>query len=252
MIELGKAFADPEVVALYRHRPPYPPAVFDRLRALLVDPRVVLDAGCGTGALARGLVHDATRIDAIDPSAAMLAAARQLPHGGDPRIRWQQAPAEDAILSGPYGLITCGASLHWMRPEIALPRFARALAPGARVAVVDTEAVREETALRREVVEVIVRYSPVKDHFETPEFVDRLVASGLFVLEGMERTAAVPFDQSVEEYLGFLGSTSSLSRATLGARRDEFVRDLRELFQRHNIDRVRYGLVGYIAWGRPA
>ena len=252
MIELGKAFEDAEVVALYRHRPPYPAAVFDRLRGLIVEPRVVLDAGCGTGALARGLVEDVPRDDAIDPSAAMLAAARALPNGADPRIRWQQASAEHAHLTGPYGLITCGASLHWMRHEDVLPKFRRALARGARIAIVDTEREREEDDLRRAIVELIVRYSPVRDHEETPDVVKRLVDGGAFVLEGVERTAPVPFEQTVEQYVGSLGSTSSLSRATLGSRADEFSRELRDLFARHGVDRVRYGVVGYIAWGRPA
>jgi ubiquinone/menaquinone biosynthesis C-methylase UbiE len=226
--------------------------VFDRLRALLVEPRVVLDAGCGTGALARGLVDDATRIDAIDPSAAMLTAAQRLPNGADPRIRWQQATAEDAVLSGPYGLITCGASLHWMRHDAVLPRFRSALAPKARLAIVDTERVREEDELRREVVALIVRYSPVRDHEETPDVVTRLAQSGAFVLDGEERTAPVPFEQSVEEYVASLGSTASLSRATLGPRADDFARELSALFKRNGVDRVRFGIVGYVAWGRPA
>jgi len=249
---LGQAFTDTEVVALYRHRPPYPAAVFDRLRSLIAGPRVILDAGCGTGALARGLVEDVARVDAIDPSAAMLAAGRALPHGSDPRIHWQRARAEDARLSGPYGLITCGASLHWMQHDVVLPKFRRALAPDARVAIVDTERQQDEDDLRRAVVELIVRYSPVQDHVETPDVIDRIVAAGAFVLEGVERTVPVPFDQSVEEYVGALGSTASLSRATLGPRADDFARELRNLFARHGVERVRYGVIGYVAWGRPS
>ena len=252
MTLLGRAFADTEVVALYRHRPPYPAAVFDRLRSLIAGPRVVLDAGCGTGALARGLVEDVARVDAIDPSAAMLAAARALPRGHDPRIHWQEARAEDARLSGPYGLITCGASLHWMQHDVVLPKFRRALAPDARVAIVDTERQYDENDLRHALDALIVRYSPVQDHIETPEALDRLVAAGAFVLEDAERTAPVPFEQSVEEYVGALGSTASLSRATLGPRADDFSRELRDLFARHRVDRVRYGVVAYVAWGRPA
>ena len=252
MTVLGQVFADADVVALYRHRPPYPAAVFDRLRSLIAGPRVLLDAGCGTGALARRMVDDVARIDAVDPSAAMLAAGRALPRGNDPRIHWQQGRAEDARLFGPYGLITCGASLHWMQHDVVLPKFRRALAPDARVAIVDTERQYGEDDLRREIVALIVGHSPVQDHIETPEVVDRLVAAGAFVLEGTERTAPVPFEQSVEEYVGALGSTASLSRATLGSRADDFARELRDLFARHRVDRVRYGVIGYVAWGRPS
>ena len=252
MIELGRVFADAQVVALYRHRPPYPPAVFDRLRRLIAEPRVLLDVGCGRGELARGLVEDVTRVDAVDPSAAMVAAGRAASRGADPRIRWQVARAEDAHLAGPYGLITCGASLHWMEHDIVLPKFRRALAPNAHLAIVDTERQFQEDDLRRAVIDLIVRYSPVRDHQETPEFVDGLVARGAFVLEAIERTAPVAFEQSIEEYVGSLGSTASLSRATLGRRADEFSDELRDLFARYGVDRVRFGVVGYIAWGRPA
>ncbi len=252
MIELSRVFADEEVVRLYRYRPPYPRAVFDLLSRLIVEPRVVLDVGCGTGALARGLADRVTRVDAVDPSAAMLQAARGLPGGDDTRIRWQQARAEDARFQGPYGLITCGASLHWMDTEVVLPRFRSALAEGARLAIVDTETTREDDDLRRDVVAIIQRYSPIGDHIETPEMVERVAASGAFVLEGRERTAPEPFEQTVEEYVGFLGSTSTLSRATLGPRADEFAGELRTLFAAHGVDRVRYGVVGYVAWGRPA
>ena len=252
MTLLGPAFADAEVVALYRHRPPYPDAVFARLRALIAGSRTMLDAGCGTGALARGLIDDVARVDAVDPSAAMLAAGRALPRGADPRIHWQEARVEDARLAGPYGLIACGASLHWMQHDVVLAKFRRALAPGARVAIVDTERQHDDDELRRDVIELIVRYSPVHDHVETPEMMDRLGASGAFVVEGVERTPPVAFEQSIEEYIGALGSTASLSRATLGPRAGEFSRELRQLYARHSVDRVRYGVIGYIAWGRPA
>lgn len=252
MIDLGKAFSDQEVVDLYRHRPPYPRALFDLLSELIVEPRTVLDAGCGTGALARGLLASATQIDAVDPSAAMLAAGRELPGGIDPRINWQQSRAEDAKLRGPYGLIACGASLHWMRRDVVLPRFRDALAPRARLAIVDTELSRADDEVRKEVLTIIRRYSPTHDHVETSDVVSGLVADGRLILEGRQRTPPVPFEQSVDEYLGFLGSTSSLSRTTLGPRAADFERDVHRVFARNHVERVRCDVIGFVAWGRPA
>lgn len=91
----------------------------------------MLDAGAGSGALARRMVSLAERVDAVDPSVAMIDAGRRSPGGDDGRIRWIVGRAEDAHLSPPYGLITCGASLHWMDLGVVLPRFRDALAPGA-------------------------------------------------------------------------------------------------------------------------
>ena len=250
-IELGRVFADDEVAALYQYRAPYPPGVFAILERLLVDPRIVLDAGAGTGALARHFPPSTVRIDAVDPSAAMIARGRALPGGNDPRIRWIHGRAEDAPLSPPYGLIALGASLHWMQPEAVVPRFRDALAPGARVAVIDTETTHSGE-WRPAMLDVIRRYSPVEHHRETHEIVSELVREGLFVLEGEERTVPEPFDRSIDDYLRFLGSTSTLSRFTLGPRAGAFAAECREVFARHAMERIRSSVVGYVAWGRPA
>ena len=246
---LGEVFSDDEVARLYRYRPPYPDAVFATLRRLLVVPRTVLDAGAGTGALARGMVSFAERVDAVDPSLAMLEAGRRLPGGDDQRIRWVHGRAEDAALSPPYGLITCGASLHWMDLDVVLPRFRDALAARASVAVVDTENVHG--AYHAEVIAVIRKYSEVEHHAETNDLLRDLQASGRFALEGEERAAPAPFEQSVNDYIEFLHSTSTLARVRLGSRSDAFDAEIRAVFARYGIEWLRYGVVGFIAWGRP-
>ncbi|HEY7417432.1 MAG TPA: hypothetical protein VH593_19770 [Ktedonobacteraceae bacterium] len=58
------AFQEAGVAKSYRYRPTYPVATFDVLADLITDePRHVLDAGCGTGAIARFLVE---RVDHTD------------------------------------------------------------------------------------------------------------------------------------------------------------------------------------------
>src|SRR5439155_9412240 len=120
--ELGRAFLDAEVVRNYRFRQPYPPETFEILEGLLVEPRTVLDVGSGTGALTIGLARFAKRVDAIDPSAAMIREARGIPGGDSERIRWTLGTAETAPLDPPYGLVTAGASSHWMDPDAVMPR----------------------------------------------------------------------------------------------------------------------------------
>ena len=224
--------------------------MFTILERLVVEPRVVLDAGAGTGALARSLPRSIVRIDAVDPSAAMIARGRALPGGDDPRIRWIKGRAEDAPMSPPYGLIVAGASLHWMQHDVVLPRFRDALAPGARLAIVDTETTHTG-AWRPEMLAIIRSYSPVVHHDETHEVVARAVEQGLMVLEGEVRTDPHPFDQSVDDYLRLLGSTSTLSRVTLGPRARAFEAECRELFARHQLQRIVSHVVGYVAWGTP-
>src|SRR6266508_2879335 len=161
---LGGVFAEAEVARLYRHRAPYPDGVFSILRRLLVAPRSVLDVGAGTGALARPVLAFAERVDAVDPSAAMIDEGRHLPGGDDRRLHWVVGRAEDAHLSAPYGLITAGASLHWLDLDAALPRLRDALAPGAVVAIADTENVHGP--YHAEVLAVIREHSELEHHAE--------------------------------------------------------------------------------------
>lgn len=248
-MKLGEVFGDTDVARVYSYRSAYPPAVLTRLRRLLVAPGSVLDAGAGTGVLARSMVSFAERVDAVDPSEAMIAVGRRLPDGEDRHIRWIVGRAEDAPLSPPYGLITCGASLHWMDPDVVLPRFRDALAPGAVVAVVDTENVHGP--YRDDVLALIRTYSEIEDHTGTKDLVEGLRASGRFAVEGEERTEPMPYEQSVEDYLEFLHSTSTLARIRLGDRSAGFDAELRAVFARHGIERLRFGVVGLVIWGRP-
>jgi len=245
-MSLGDVFADDAVACAYRRRPPYPDAVFKMLQRRLVAPRTILDAGAGTGALARNMTAFAERIDAVEPSAAMIAEGRDLPAGSDLRIRWIAGRAEDAPLDPPYGLIACGASLHWMDPSVVLPRFRQSLAPGAYLAIVDNENVHGP--YREAVWAINDRYAAAAQHPETPNAIAAVRASGLFTIEGEERTAPMPFEQSVDEYIAFLHSTSVLTRAQLGERAAAFDAEVRAVFAQRGIDRLRYGVVGSVTW----
>ena len=249
-MKLGDVFSDTEVARLYHYRAAYPNGIFEILRKLIVAPRVVLDAGAGSGALARRMIEFADRVDAVDPSAAMIDAGKALPGGDKPRIRWILGRAEDALLSPPYGLITCGASLHWMDLDVVLPRFREALAPGAVVAVVDTD--YEHGPYSGDVRNVITQFSELEHHQGTSELIGELRSSGRFVIDGETRLPPARVEQSVDDYLAALHSTSTLARVRLGDRSASFDEKIRAVFARHVLDRVAFDVVGYVAWGRPA
>ncbi|HEY4227104.1 MAG TPA: class I SAM-dependent methyltransferase [Candidatus Limnocylindrales bacterium] len=246
---LGAVFSDREVARLYRHRAPYPDEVLTTLRRLLVAPRTILDVGAGTGALARRMASFSERVDAVDPSAAMIAEGRALPGGDEPKLKWILGSAEDVPLSPPYGLITAGASLHWLNLDVALARFREALAPDAVMAVADTEIVHG--SYWDELLAIIRAYSEIEHHTETPDLMEELGASGRFAIEGRQRTEALPFEQSVGDYIEMLHSTSSLARMRLGDRASGLDADVRALFARYGLDALRYGIVGGVIWGRP-
>ena len=241
------AFDDEGVARAYGFRPAYPPTMFDALAGLIVGPRVVLDAGAGTGAIARYLVPHVERIDALDPAAAMIAAGKRLEHGDDPRIRWIIGGAETAPLFGPYGLITTGQSLHGMDWEVVLPRFARELAPGALLAIVDDPEVPEPWY--QEIRPIIARYSVMRAWHQFA-LIPELERLGLFEREGRLDMEPLPVRQSVDEYIESFHGRSSLARHRIGqAAADAFDREMRAVLgDRTAVERQ---IAGRIVYGRP-
>ncbi len=235
---LGKVWREPEVARLYRYRPAYPAPVFDILRRLIVEPRAVLDAGCGTGGLTRQMTAFAARVDAVDPSAA------------EPKINWIVAPAETAPLNPPYGLITTGQSLHWMDHEVVMPRFRDALAPGGFLAATDIEW-EYAPAWRDRLIEIFKKYSPINSKEFLVDLFGDLAQRRLFERAGFQRTSLVPVDLSIDDFVNALHSTSSLSRVTLGDRTDTFADEVRALFAGLGLERARFAVAGNVVWGRP-
>lgn len=94
----------------YRH-------VADELFALLpsdLTPRSILEIGAGTGfatAALRERFPD-SRLDAVEPSSAMLVAARRRV----PDARFQPCTLADACV-GPADLVACSVAAHWLSAE---------------------------------------------------------------------------------------------------------------------------------------
>lgn len=248
--EHAKAFDDPAVARAYRFRPPYPPQVFDELAKLLgARPGWVLDLGCGTGLLARTLIRHVGRVDAVDASAAMIEEARRQPGGFARAIRWIVSSAETARFAGPYGLAVAGDSLHWMDWEIVLPRVARALAPGAFLAIVELD---PAAPWRDELLPLIRRYSREPTDVRGFRLPEELARRGLFAPAGELVTEPVAWRQGVDEYVESLHARSSLARRRLGADAAAFDDGVRALLRAKRVTSVTLTLVATISWGTPA
>ncbi len=249
--EYAAQFADPSVAAAYRHRPPYPAATFDILAELVVDePRNVLDVGCGRGEIARPLVTRVDRVEAVDPSAAMIAHGRGLPGGDHPALTWIQATAEEAPLRPPYALITAGASLHWMAWDVVMPRFANSLTPRGVLAIVDVTVLPSpwDDDLRP----IIDAFSTNRD-YRPYNLVDELTLRGLFRLDGQRRTDPVAFVQSIDDYVESFHARDGFSRDRMEpAHAAAFDDEVRHLVGRQRPSgEVELGVVGVVVWGQP-
>jgi trans-aconitate methyltransferase len=251
--QYGAQFQDESVARAYRARPPYPPAFFDVLDQLQAPGgRTVLELGCGTGDVTLGLLGRAERIDAVEPSFAMLSAARGRPRANDPSVRWIHATAEAAAFEGPYSLAVAAESLHWMEWGVVLPKVAAALEPGALLAVAE-RGNAGPLPWDGEMGRLVARYS-TNQEYRPFDLVGELTSRGLFREVGRRTTAPLAFSQRVEDYILSFHSRNGFSRDRMdpdSAR--EFDTRLRRLLERHYPDQmVRLQTVATIVWGVPA
>ncbi len=253
--QYGAQFGDASIVRAYRYRPPYPGEVYSLLSDLLPRGRVaLLDAGCGTGDLALGMlagIPEIERLDAIDLSAEMVAEGQRRTGGNDPRLNWQVAPIETAALEPPYALITAGESLHWMDWPVVLPRFREVLAPGGVLALVGRSQLPAPWS--EDHIEIIRRYTTNLD-YQPYDLVEELTSRELFTVRGTRKTAPVTHTQSIDGYIESWHSRNGLSRDRMTPdAADAFDRETRELLAAlGHLETVTFDVVGSVTWGLPA
>lgn len=121
-----------------RHRPAYPEQLIDRACEVagLAPGDEVLEIGCGTGQLTRGLLARGLRVTAVEPGDRLIALARaNLAGSGD--VRFLNARLEDARLPHEqFAAVFSASAIHWVDPDVSWLRAAEALVPGGTLALV--------------------------------------------------------------------------------------------------------------------
>ena len=187
-----------------RFRPDYPAAALDAILAGAGDPArlVAADVGAGTGISAHQLAARGVRVIALEPNAAMRAAA--LPHD---RIEWRDGAAEATGLAvGSVGLVLCAQAFHWFRAREAVAEFHRVLAPGGRLALMWNSRDRQDP-LTRGYVEAIHAVGGEHPAELRPFDRDVIAADGLFT---PVRELRFPHHQILDRE-GLIGRATSAS-----------------------------------------
>lgn len=230
------------------YRPRYPEQLFDDLLARTVGENgdVLVDLGSGTGEVAVPLAAHFGSVLAVEPDPDMLALGRaKTERAGITNVEWWQARAEDVPLPE-HGcdLITAGSSFHWMDRDLLSARFRTALTGRGAVAVLGGSSSPwggSEAADWHEAALAVLRrwlgeerragngtYAVNKQH------ADYLEPAGFRV----EPTLRYPTRQrwTIEDYLGYLYSTSFAGLGVIGENREAFERDLRSAMADHTQD----------------
>jgi SAM-dependent methyltransferase len=128
------AVFDTVAVEYDRHRPTYPDELIDlacQAGGLTAGDRV-LEIGCGTGQLTRGLVARGLSVTAVEPGQNLISLARQVAPG----VNFVNRRFEDTELPDRFAAVFCAAAFHWLDPEVSWRKVARSLAPGGVLALI--------------------------------------------------------------------------------------------------------------------
>src|ERR1700728_2919716 len=161
----GKVFN--EVAVEYdRNRPAYPDALVDEACEVagIGDGDRVLEIGCGTGQLTRGLLARGLRVTALEPGDRLIRIAEENLAGASDvelvhaRLEDMQLPRES------YAAVFSASAIHWVDPDLSWRKIADALAPGGTLALIQYFGLREQrsaddqeallSALRRHAPEI--------------------------------------------------------------------------------------------------
>lgn len=254
--EYSGIFQDGSVVAAYPNRPPYPTETFAQLAGLIdrsVTPVRILDAGCGTGQMTAGLLHYADQIDAVDVSAAMIGAGKQMTYGTDPRINWIVGGIETVTLDPPYALIVAAASLHWMPWDQTLARFAQMLSSSGYLALVEQRSPPDPWADKLK--PFFAHYSVNRDFqpYNIDTVAEALAAHGLFRPAGVLETEPVRFSQRIDAWIESIHARNGFSRDRMDpAQAAEFDQQLRTVITQHcPSGEVAQSVRARIIFGKP-
>lgn len=233
-------------------RPPYAPQVIDCLATAGMLPRQarVVDVGAGTGISSELFLDAGCTVTAVEPNAAMRAAAEErlagqafTAHGGT----GEQTGLPDAA----FDLVTVAQALHWMDVARCAREFRRILRPGGAIAVLFNSRVHDASAFMAG-YEALVRrfsvdYEQVRHENLSAERFERLFGHGGY------RYARFDNPQRSDWALCLSRARSSSYLPAAGSKgHEEMVQDLKTLFDRYaEGGSLVFHYVTELYWARP-
>jgi ubiquinone/menaquinone biosynthesis C-methylase UbiE len=224
-----------------RFRVPYPAELLADLlrRAHVSGSGRLFDVACGTGQLTFALCDHFAEVWAVDQEPETVAFARAKATRVDVRnIRWIAGRAEDVTADGSFELVTIGNAFHRLQRHVVAESAFRWLAPGGHIALVwsgvpwlgaaDWHGVMADAMERwTRTADATDRVpSGLAEAWSDEPHTTVLARAGFTTVGHFEFLA--PHEWSVESLVGFMYSTSFLSREALGTHREAFEEDMRE------------------------
>ena len=216
-----------------RHRPSYPPGLIPWLtEAIELSPQsVVADIGSGTGISASLFLRNGNPVFAIEPNAAMRAAAEKLLRSF-PRFKSVDGTsAATGLPDASVDVVTAFQAFHWFDVPAARKEFARILRPAGWVVLVRNDRRLTGTPFLEAYEDLLLRlgtdYLRVRHNNVTEEAIRTFLGPGTFKAHTFSNEQRFDF----EGLKGRLVSSSYVP-APDNPGHEPMIRRLMEIFER--------------------
>ncbi|HEX4116432.1 MAG TPA: class I SAM-dependent methyltransferase [Solirubrobacteraceae bacterium] len=159
----GKVF-DEIAVEYDRNRPAYPDALLDQACEVagIKGGDRVLEIGCGTGQLTRGLLARGLCVTALEPGDRLIGIAEEnLEDAGD--VELVHARLEDARLHRErFEAVFSASAIHWVDPDLGWQKIADALAPGGTLGLIQYFGLQEQCSVddQEALLSILCKHAP--------------------------------------------------------------------------------------------
>jgi len=139
----------------------YPPAFYERLRALGIGlpGQYILDLGTGTGVLPRAMQGNGARFTGADISPEQIAMARELSQGMD--IEYVLSAAEDIDFPpATFDAAMACQCFHYFDRARAMPKIHGVLKPSGKFAIMSMIWLPRQSKIARDSERLVLKYNP--------------------------------------------------------------------------------------------
>ena len=235
-----------------RARPGYPPELVAWLlrEAGIARGAAVADLGSGTGLFARELLAAGCVVHAVEPNAAMRAAAEAAFAGVAGFVSIDGAAERTGLAEHSVALVTAAQAYHWFEPEAARAEARRILVPEGRAALI-WNVRRLASAFAQDYEALLLAHCPDYAAGQPHQASEAEIAA--FFEREAPRAAWFDYVQRMDhEALQARLLSSSYTPKADDPRRVPLLAALRELFARHAENgAVRFEYDSKVYLGRP-
>jgi SAM-dependent methyltransferase len=219
-----------------KYRPGYPEEITDFLKKenVLNSKSVVADIGSGTGKLTELFLKNRNEVFGIEPNDEMRLAAEKLFEKYNNFRSVNGKTKNTKLYDNSIDVITAGQSFHWFNNDMTRKEFKRILKPGGCVVLIWNNRSENVSEFMKDFSQLLnnleTDYQEVKHENLNDNDFKRFFGTSNYQIKSYDNSQLINYN-SLEG-----GILSRSYVPTEGRAYSNMIRELKEIFEKHNID----------------